>query len=80
MTKYHNKPQPEDDNAPAIIVDFDDPDGVVEWHSCGWGTNAILIHLAKDCISRANDPMEVIENLSKAGFRVILTTVAQGTA
>ena len=70
--------EPLEDNAPAIIVDFDDVETVV-WHSCGWGTNLPLLLLAENCIKEAADPMEVITSLTKAGFRVILTTVAQGT-
>ena len=79
MNTLFNEPtsQPTDD-APAIIVDFDDGESVV-WHSCGWGQSLPLLLLAEDCISRGSDPMEVITNLQKAGFRVILTTVAAGT-
>jgi hypothetical protein len=63
---------------PAIIVDLDD-ETVITWHSCGWGQSKPLVFLAEDAISRASTPMEVITNLTKAGFRVILTTVAGGT-
>ena len=63
---------------PAIIVDFDDPEAVV-WHSCGWGQDKPLLLLAKNCIKEADTLTEVVQNLSDAGFRVIITTVASGS-